>query len=60
MENLKIKTADKQIKSVTNLAILVNVALFIAKITAGILIGSMALVADGIHSLSDMSTDFAV
>ncbi|MCK4913409.1 MAG: cation transporter [Planctomycetes bacterium] len=60
MGNPKIKAAEKQIKSVTNLALLVNVALFAAKMTAGILIGSMALVADGIHSLSDMSTDFAV
>ncbi|MCK5472829.1 MAG: cation transporter, partial [Planctomycetes bacterium] len=56
MGNPKIKAAEKQIKSVTNLALLVNVALFAAKMTAGILIGSMALVADGIHSLSDMST----
>jgi len=54
------KIADRQIKSVTNLSIATNIALFVVKLLVGLLCGSMALVADGIHSLSDMTTDLAV
>ncbi len=38
----------------------VNVALTIAQISAGILSRSQALIADGIHSLSDLVSDFVV
>jgi len=54
------KNAQRQIKSVTNLAIATNTALFVLKLLVGFLTGSIALIADGIHSLSDMTTDFAV
>jgi len=54
------KNAQRQIKSVTNLAIATNAALFVLKLLVGFLTGSIALIADGIHSLSDMTTDFAV
>lgn len=47
-------------QSVTVLALVVNFALFVIKIVVGVLEGSVALVADGIHSLSDMATDFGV
>lgn len=60
MHNHKIESSNKQIRSVTNLGIVVNIALSIIKVTVGFLFGSIALVADGIHSLSDMATDVAV
>jgi cation diffusion facilitator family transporter len=45
---------------VTLLGILCNVLLMAIKLVAGFLIGSAALIADGIHSTSDMATDLAV
>jgi cation diffusion facilitator family transporter len=60
MHNHKIESANKQIRSVTNLSIAGNLVLSAVKAVVGLLAGSMALVADGIHSLSDMATDFAV
>ncbi|MBA7614524.1 Magnetosome protein MamB [subsurface metagenome] len=60
MDEHKQKNADRQIKSVTNLGIATNTALFIIKLIVGFLSGSIALIADGIHSLSDMTTDVAV
>ncbi len=52
--------ASGQIKSVTYLSIAANIALFILKVIVGTIGGSVSLVADGIHSLSDLSTDGAV
>ena len=60
MRNHKIESDNKQIKSVTNLGIATNIALFVLKLVVGFLSGSIALIADGIHSLSDMTTDVAV
>jgi cation diffusion facilitator family transporter len=51
---------SKAIKSVTNLSIVMNIILTAAKMVIGFLAGSMAVVSDGIHSLSDMVTDVAV
>jgi len=51
---------SKAIKSVTNLSIVINIILTAAKMVIGFLAGSMAVVSDGIHSLSDMVTDVAV
>jgi len=45
---------------VTLLGILWNVALFVIKLVVGLLTGSAGLIADGIHSASDMATDVAV
>ncbi len=45
---------------VTKLAVLVNVSLTIFKFAAGVLGGSAAMLADAVHSLSDLLTDFAV
>jgi len=56
----KIETANKRIRAVTNLSIEANVLLSELKVIVGLVAGSMALVADGFHSLSDMLTDFAV
>ncbi len=53
----KHDTADKQIKSVTYLGIAVNIALAVVKIAVGLLAASLAMVADGVHSLSDLATD---
>jgi len=60
MNNHKLEIANKQIKFVTNLGIAGNLILSAVKISVGTLTGSMALIADGIHSLSDIATDFAV
>jgi cation diffusion facilitator family transporter len=42
------------------LGIVANVVLSAVKVVVGVLAGSVALVADGIHSISDMATDIAV
>ncbi|MBW8002229.1 MAG: cation transporter [Planctomycetes bacterium] len=60
MQNHKIEDSNKQIRYVTNLGIVGNVILAIVKVGVGFLTGSIALIADGIHSLSDMATDVAV
>jgi len=56
----KIETADKQIKSITYLGVAVNISLSAVKIIIGFFAASLALIADGIHSLSDVATDVAV
>ena len=60
MHNQKIKLANKKIRFVTNLSIAGNIVLSAVKVGVGLFAGSMALVNDGIHSLSDMTTDIAV
>ena len=60
MGNNKQIIAGRQIKSVTYLGMVINVALTIIKIVIGLLSGSLALLADGIHSLSDIATDAVV
>lgn len=52
---------DKEsIQRVTLAGLVANVALAGLKVSAGVLSGSQALVADGIHSVSDLVTDLAV
>ena len=60
MANSKQTIASRQIKSVTYLGIVINVALTVVKVVIGLLSGSLALLADGIHSLSDIATDAVV
>jgi len=60
MDNHKIEIANRQIRRITNIGIAVNLVLFVCKITVGILGNSIALIADGIHSLSDTATDIVV
>ncbi len=60
MCNDKRTIAGRQIKSVTYLGIAVNIALSVVKVVIGSLAGSLALLADGIHSLSDVATDAVV
>ena len=52
--------ALSRMRRVTWIGLFINILLTCVKIIAGILAASMALVTDGIHSLSDMITDFAV
>jgi cation diffusion facilitator family transporter len=68
MGNGQMKVADKKlmeerkkkIRSVTLWGVLVNILLMVIKIASGIIIKSSALIADGIHSFSDLGTDFVV
>ncbi len=58
MKGGNIHDADaQQIKSVTYLGIAVNIFLAVIKIAVGLPAGSLALVADGVHSFSDLATD---
>jgi cation diffusion facilitator family transporter len=47
-------------RAVTLLGMAVNVALAIGKILAGLAFGSQTILADGVHSASDLITDIAV
>lgn len=60
MRNDKRTIASRQIKSITYIGIAVNIALSVVKVVIGSLAGSLALIADGVHSLSDVATDAAV
>jgi len=60
MGNDKRTIAGRQIKSITYIGIAVNIALAVVKVVIGSLAGSLALLADGVHSLSDVATDAAV
>ncbi|MBN1621885.1 MAG: cation transporter [Endomicrobiales bacterium] len=48
------------IRRVTIVGLLVNIALAILKFVVGIVGSSQAVVADGVHTLSDVSTDLAI
>jgi len=60
MENNKQAITGRQIKSITYIGMAVNIALSVVKVAIGLSAASLALVADGIHSLSDFATDVAV
>ncbi len=60
MNNNTVESDNRQIKAVTYAGIVTNVALAVLKMLVGLAAGSIALVADGVHSLSDMVTDIAV
>ena len=60
MSNDKRTIASRQIKSITYIGIAVNIALAVVKVVIGSLASSLALLADGVHSLSDVATDAAV
>jgi divalent metal cation (Fe/Co/Zn/Cd) transporter len=55
-------TADRtlQIKRVTWVGLFLNVALAALKFIVGFAGASQAVIADAVHSLSDMATDFSV
>ncbi|MBN1972973.1 MAG: cation transporter [Sedimentisphaerales bacterium] len=56
----KREISEIKIKTVTYIGMCVNSGLSLIKIIIGYLAGSLALIADGIHSLSDLATDLAV
>jgi cation diffusion facilitator family transporter len=55
-----ITERNRRLFHVTALGLLVNLVLCVVKILAGILGRSQAVLADGIHSVSDAATDIAV
>jgi len=58
--NSKHAVAARQIRSVTYLGAVINAVLAVVKMAIGIVVGSLAMLADGVHSLSDLATDAAV
>lgn len=56
----QIELDNIKIRSVTYLGVIVNIVLATVKVAVGFLANSIALIADGIHSLSDMVTDVVV
>ena len=60
MTHDSFRERDRRIRSITLWGALLNLILMALKIGSGIFIRSTALVADGIHSLSDLATDFVV
>jgi len=61
MDNDPQKIANKQLRRVTYFSIAANIFILVpAKFIVGFLTGSLSLVADGVHSVTDMITDFAV
>ena len=57
---LKISQPVSEIRRVVLYGALVNVLLSVLKVSVGIFSHSQALIADGIHSLSDLLTDCAI
>ena len=49
-----------QITKITRIGMYANIGLAGVKLVTGLMIGSLALIADGLHSLSDLVTDLAV
>ena len=60
MTSITISDESVQITRITWIGMIGNLGLSILKLAVGYLIGSLALIADGFHSLSDLVTDFAV
>ncbi len=62
LEDHEIETPDKQqaAKRSTLVSVVVNIGLTISQVFAGIVSGSQGLIADGIHSLTDLVADFVV
>jgi len=59
-KTLALEAANAQIRRVTFTGMCINIALMIVKLIAGYLVGSLSLIADGVHSLSDFATDIAL
>jgi cation diffusion facilitator family transporter len=55
-----ITPREKKIRSVTLWGALLNVVLMMLKIVSGLLIRSSSLIADGVHSLTDLATDLVI
>ena len=55
-----MENKEKEIKNVTVVGIIVNLFLSITKLVIGYLGNSQALIADGVHSFSDLATDLSI
>jgi cation diffusion facilitator family transporter len=62
IEDHELESPDKQraAKKSTLVSVVVNIGLTISQVFAGIVSGSQGLIADGIHSLTDLVADFVV
>ncbi|MBT8534653.1 cation transporter [Polynucleobacter paneuropaeus] len=62
IENPEDASAEKQsaAKKSTLVSVVVNLTLTVSQVFAGLLSGSQGLIADGIHSLTDLIADFVV
>jgi cation diffusion facilitator family transporter len=59
-DSQKNRIHSGRIRKVTNLGLAINVLLSVSKVVVGWVANSTALIADGVHSISDMATDVAV
>ena len=57
---ITMKNREDEIRSITLWGAVVNIALTVLKIIAGVLGRSAAMIADGVHSLSDLLSDIVV
>jgi cation diffusion facilitator family transporter len=55
-----LAAGNVEIRWITNVGIVINILLSAVKVVVGLWAGSLALIADGIHSLSDLVSDVAV
>ncbi len=60
MTSAASNSESARITRITRIGMAGNVVLAAIKLAVGFLVGSISLVADGFHSLSDLMTDFAV
>ncbi len=59
-EDSVIRSGTRRILRITRIGMVVNVLLMVVKLAVGLMVGSIGLVADGIHSLFDLITDIVV
>ena len=60
MNDEKNKTAGRMIKTLTFWSLVANALLFVLKVVVGLAFGSISMMADALHSLSDSATDVVV
>jgi len=60
MREQTTEIANRQIRLVTNAGMVGNIVLSALKVFVGTMAGSMSLIADGVHSISDIATDVVV
>ena len=59
-QKARMDQIQQQIKTVTVVGLIANIVLSFLKIIGGFLANSHALIADGVHSISDLASDFLV
>lgn len=60
LDNENTPEREAATKRSTWISVIVNIALTVTQVLAGFLSGSQGLIADGVHSLSDLIADFVV